>query len=645
MDMITSCVEIVTAQITNDYSLSYSRNMLYKHCSKIISTQLIEKTEFNFDELLSWLERIKDDIYYLKYQCLKKILYHLNSYLSGRYDIERDNIIYRDSQSTYLSLSSISKKIIDTYINYKVLEENWCISTKKANRNYLAIFFNFLEKNYYSLEDLRINVLIKFKEYTLNYGKSSNNRRIILNKISNFIEYYYEDKLEKLYKHFLQPLSNRYINLLITNKFNNNYKGINITKNHIDLIDDYIKALLDLNYKKQTTIIVKRMLEYLLLFCYYNNIELSYEAIYFWADNILNNITTGAREYKTRAIKYYEFLNTKNINILEKCYPKNSIISFSNVHKRRRNYDSFPKWAQKMIYEYLDYRKNILQYQENTIVMDSNSIYRLIEFLDNNGINSFKEITPQMLISFSNQDKHQSIEGKNAYMCRIRSFIKYLFDKDEVNLYPALNILGKYRTQRKIISVIEENDLMKIYKGNYTTDIELRSIAIVLIALHTGLRSIDIVNLKFSNISFKEKTISIIQKKTQKHLLLPISIMALNAIYKYVKFGRVKSNSEYIFLSTAIPHNKVNRGVCLYSLNLVLNKNNISIDKYKGFHILRKTYASKILSNTNDISLTSFSLGHSSNETVSNYIAINANKMLNCPLSLEGIEYGGFSNE
>lgn len=53
MDMITSCVEIVTAQITNDYSLSYSRNMLYKHCSKIISTQLIEKTEFNFDELLS----------------------------------------------------------------------------------------------------------------------------------------------------------------------------------------------------------------------------------------------------------------------------------------------------------------------------------------------------------------------------------------------------------------------------------------------------------------------------------------------------------------------------------------------------------------------------------------------------------------
>ena len=166
-----------------------------------------------------------------------------------------------------------------------------------------------------------------------------------------------------------------------------------------------------------------------------------------------------------------------------------------------------------------------------------------------------------------------------------------------------------------------------------------------MLGIKCGLRSIDIVNLKFENVSFKNRTIKIKQIKTQKEITLPIPIITLNAIYNYVKNVRPNSSSEYIFISFQMPFDRLSRNVCDRSFSLIQKLNGILPDEYKGFHICRKTYASSIINRTRDVDITAYSLGHSDNSTVDDYISIDFSSMHECPLNLKAIGYGGFENE
>ncbi len=84
-----------------------------------------------------------------------------------------------------------------------------------------------------------------------------------------------------------------------------------------------------------------------------------------------------------------------------------------------------------------------------------------------------------------------------------------------------------------------------------------RDAAMMLLAARTGLRGIDIVNLKFSEINWHSNEITIVQRKTGKSLSFPLFADVGNAISEYILNGRPKSDSEYIFLSTKAPYDKM----------------------------------------------------------------------------------------
>ncbi len=53
----------------------------------------------------------------------------------------------------------------------------------------------------------------------------------------------------------------------------------------------------------------------------------------------------------------------------------------------------------------------------------------------------------------------------------------------------------------------------------------LRNRAAYLLALKCGLRTCDIMNLKFENIDFNDKTIHLVPKKTKDALIIPFDFM------------------------------------------------------------------------------------------------------------------------
>ena len=77
-----------------------------------------------------------------------------------------------------------------------------------------------------------------------------------------------------------------------------------------------------------------------------------------------------------------------------------------------------------------------------------------------------------------------------------------------------------------------------------------RDYAMFLLASRLGLRASDIAKLKFADINWENNEITIIQYKTNKEIILPLLTDIGNAIIDYLQYGRPKSTSQQIFISS-----------------------------------------------------------------------------------------------
>ncbi|WP_427854399.1 tyrosine-type recombinase/integrase [Desulfosporosinus metallidurans] len=158
--------------------------------------------------------------------------------------------------------------------------------------------------------------------------------------------------------------------------------------------------------------------------------------------------------------------------------------------------------------------------------------------------------------------------------------------------------------------------------------------------MKTGLRSGDIVKLQFINIDWKNDEIHIIQRKTNRPLILPLEPNVGNAIYDYVLHGRPVADSPYIFLRTRPPHKKL----CNSSLNSIICKYMDAIGvshkpgEKKGFHSFRRSLGTWMLENEVPLDTIKEVLGHSHMNSSRPYLSTNLEKLKNCSLSLDGIE-------
>jgi integrase len=163
----------------------------------------------------------------------------------------------------------------------------------------------------------------------------------------------------------------------------------------------------------------------------------------------------------------------------------------------------------------------------------------------------------------------------------------------DVNYPPIFNlfVIGKFPSKYELKSIDS-------YRSIHRKPMELRNIAMVMIGIKMGLWASDIVNLRFSDIVWKNQCITVIQQKTKAELSLPLSVEAGNSIYTYIRSG---SKSPYIFIHHTVPYRKLEKGACLKALKEILPERNAP---ETGFHMTRKTIATMLLRGvTNVLSL------------------------------------------
>lgn len=619
--------------LTDDLNKSRSVNSIYSMASTLVTNEIKSKNVYDFDELIVWLSNHKDIWYYGLYKAVRRFIYAFNDYVINESFLTKSHIYYDSKCSSYKLLSIYHKELISDYCNYKKYSD-WSII--RASNNISTILL-YLQNNNILLSDISYDDIYN---YYVNESKNHSNNyfNTIISMISSFNKYYCDKGVirNKISYYIFDKNIIKYIEL-----FRNSYDDIclsvdalkndfrNIPNDFIDKINDFQKIFYDHSYSRKHVVLIDRIIKLYFIFADYFRIGINEELIWYWAENIVAKVSKGYKEYRKVTLAYYDYLITGNFNITK---------TYNKLSKYSRY---MPLWAKSAVDTFITYRTR-LGYKKNTINNDKSAILRFILFLDTNGIKSFKEISTDIIIKFHNSDIHSTMEGKNNYMCRIRNFLEFLYDQSLIDKVFNSCIFEGFRIPEKVVKIIDDTDLDIIFKHIelFTSEKELRSICIFLLGVRMGIRSHDIVNLKFENVDFNNLVIKYIQSKTQKEITLPMPVMVANSIFKYVKYGRPKSESSYIFIKNEAPYTKFNKSVCQRSMDEVFQKVGIT-NKYKGFHITRKTYATNILVNTNDINYTSTLLGHSDNKTVDRYLSLNESRMCICPLDLSLIPYGG----
>ena len=104
--------------------------------------------------------------------------------------------------------------------------------------------------------------------------------------------------------------------------------------------------------------------------------------------------------------------------------------------------------------------------------------------------------------------------------------------------------------KRSIIEVYSEEEQHKIAVLLSSPGISRRDAAICLLSFETGLRSVDICNLRLGDVEWKHNIIHIVQSKTQRPLNLPLRSSYGNAMADYLLEERPHGKEDFFsFLS------------------------------------------------------------------------------------------------
>lgn len=387
-----------------------------------------------------------------------------------------------------------------------------------------------------------------------------------------------------------------------------------------EFFDCYLKELKGLGYQSTVLLHSRRVFRLLLVFL---------EMGHFGYHKAIADVWYEANEASLGCAKYMAKRTLQTFGD----YTKGGVLRVTHVYRSDIT-ENAPDWGKDALDAFIQ-QKEKEKYAGISILFYRNACIRFLNFLDQDGIRSYVEITQGHIQKFNISDQHKTSYSKNAYACRIRKFLRFL-EREKLlsahGLYQSL--LPAASSGERIVVTLTEEEKQKLhhYVQSAETPIQLRDRAILLLGRDMGIRACDIVKLTFASVNWKERFICFSQDKTDRDHCLPMPIQVGNAIFTYLKNGRPKAaKTDFIFVQSKAPYSPLNKGTCRGALERALPGRKVP---GSGFHVTRKTFSTDMLRGGADPSNIADVLGHSTISTVHKYLGLDEQRMELCPLSL-----------
>lgn len=294
--------------------------------------------------------------------------------------------------------------------------------------------------------------------------------------------------------------------------------------------------------------------------------------------------------------------------------------------------------------EYLSFQEELEYrgYARTTVRCNTGKVSKFLTFLETCRVNSSKLIHAEHLTTFLSGYKNCRLKYISIIICVLRNYLTFLYgqgfiDEDISKSLPKVRITKNafipYFWKREDVDKL----LKAIDRGNPKGK---RDYAILLLVIRLGLRVSDVRGLKFSNLNWSRKIISLTMQKTKQPLKLPLLDDIGWAIIDYLKNGRPETKCDAVFVRHKAPYDSFGENEYFYQeLHRYMIKAGLEIplDFHCGLHSLRSTLARNMLKAKVALPVISDTLGHQGINTTNIYLKIDLDSLKKCALDPEEV--------
>ena len=257
---------------------------------------------------------------------------------------------------------------------------------------------------------------------------------------------------------------------------------------------------------------------------------------------------------------------------------------------------------------------------DNTIQSYLRDINKLADYCNQLKIDE-KNVKVNDIRNFINHLNTDQISARSQarIISGIKAFYKYLILEDYIKEDPTL-LIENPKIGLKLPEVLSVNEIEIIISSiDLSKKHGQRNKAIIETLYSCGLRVTELINLKISNINFKEEYIKVIGKGN-KERLTPIGSNALKYIQIYVNEVRIhqkinKGHEDIVFLNNR--GSKLSRVMIFTLIKNTLEK--CGIKKKVSPHTFRHSFATHLIEGGADLRAVQEMLGHESITTTEIY--------------------------
>ena len=275
-------------------------------------------------------------------------------------------------------------------------------------------------------------------------------------------------------------------------------------------------------------------------------------------------------------------------------------------------------------------------YSENTVKNRRVSLRYFLEWCVDRSLSKPSEITKPVLERYQRSLFHHRKENgdpltmrtQNVRMVSVRAYFKWLCRQNYMLYNPASELelprLEK-RLPKHILSHQEAETILN--QPDITENFGVRDRAILEVLYSTGLRRMEIANLKLHDLDVDRGTLMIRQGKGKKDRMIPIGERAILWIEKYIESARpyfvCEPDDGTLFLTNLYEPFTPNRMTQLVRDYI----NQADIGKKGSCHLFRHTCATLMHENGADIRFVQQLLGHADLSTTQIYTQVAIRKL------------------
>ena len=270
------------------------------------------------------------------------------------------------------------------------------------------------------------------------------------------------------------------------------------------------------------------------------------------------------------------------------------------------------------------------------------NIQQFVKFLEDNGHTHITEISMQHIKDFLIFTSPNHRGSMHNVLHSIKKFVGYINEIGLTELTKDRILFKIADSRKKVLPCFSHEEVQSILAQINTNTIQgKRDFAIIYLAAHTGLRGVDILNLKLMEIDWKKNEINVIQKKTRHPLILPFEPETGEVLADYILSGRPEIDSPYVFLRIEPPYKKLsNTASTAYILEKYMRRAGIKHKPGDGksFHGLRRSMGTWMLQAGVPLTTISQVLGHWDFDSTKQYLSLDFSMLSECALDLQNIK-------